>query len=137
MSELEDSDLSDLAVDFAAVRTCPTFPALFVDPFVDCGSANVVQSRSAQVVEETSSLFFGEEHSGASFADVLEDCLDESQVANVESRKCQSNVAKVTDTKLERLLTGAAFSRLARSSLEQRSVGCGIPTWCDYITAVQ
>lgn len=124
MRELEDPDLSNLAVDLAAIRTCPTFPALLVDPFVDCGSADVIQSRSAQVVEETSSLFFGKEYSGASFADILKDRLDESQVANVESRKCQSNVAKVTDAELERLLTCAAFSRLARRSLERRrSVG--------------
>lgn len=88
MRELENSDLSNLAVDLAAIRTCPTFPALLVDLFVDCGSADVIQSRSAQVVEETSSLFFGEEYSGAGFADVLQDRLDESQVTNVESRKC-------------------------------------------------
>lgn len=88
MRELEDSDLSNLAVDLAAIRTCPTFPALLVDLFVDGCSADVIQSRSAQVVEETSSLFFGEEYSGAGFAHVLEDRLDESQVADVESRKC-------------------------------------------------
>lgn len=76
MRELEDSDLSNLAVDLATIRTCPTFPALLVDSFVDCGSADVVQSRSTQVVEEASSLFFGKEYSGASFADILEDRLD-------------------------------------------------------------
>lgn len=88
MGELEDSDFSNLAVDLAAVRACSTFPALLVDPFVNCSSANVIQSRSAQVVEEILSLFFGEEYSGAGFADVLEDCLNESQVADVESREC-------------------------------------------------
>jgi hypothetical protein len=40
--ELEDSDLSNLTIDLAAIRTCPTFPALLVDPFVDCCSADVI-----------------------------------------------------------------------------------------------
>lgn len=88
MGELEDSDFSNLAVDLAAIRACPTFPALLVDPFVDCGSTDVIQSESAEVVEETSSLFFGEEDSGAGFTDILEDCLNESQVTDVESREC-------------------------------------------------
>lgn len=50
MRELEDSDFSDLAVDFAAVRTLPTFPALLVDLFANLSSADVVESRSAQVL---------------------------------------------------------------------------------------
>lgn len=129
MGELQDADFADLAIDGAAVWAIFYFAALLVDSLADLSSAEVVEIWASKLLKKGSSVGFLKQDSAtvllshkynksllqktltcrAYLANFLEDGHDEPEVANMECRQRQSNMAKVPCAILQALLARRTF----------------------------
>lgn len=116
MGQLDNAELPNLAICSIAVWAPLTLPALRIDLLQDDSSSEIVESWAPQFLQETSSLFFGEQDSGAVLAYVLQDGLGEAQVSDMKGGQRKSDMAKVAHAVLEREVAGLAFTGLARDT---------------------
>lgn len=108
MRKFERASLFDDAIDGPALETRAGFFALFVDFLADCGAAEVVDARGAQLLEEDAAHIIVEQDARAAFANILEHHYYGLKVANVKGREGELNVAEVTIAVLEALAAGFA-----------------------------
>lgn len=108
MREFERAGFFDDAVDGPALETCAGLFALFVDFLADCGAAEVVDTRGAQLFEEGAAHIIVEQDPRAAFANVLKHHYYGFEVADMEGGEGELDVAEVTIAVLEALSAGFA-----------------------------
>jgi hypothetical protein len=117
--ELHDAQLPDDTLYRAAVGTGSSLPTLLIDLLENPRAPQIVDTGPTQFLQELTTFRFPEKDFCAVLANILQCRLDVFQVADVEDREGQLDVAKMTGTLMD---TEMACATLALSVRARRSL---------------